>query len=162
MPAEDVLYRVTSAGTGISPNHPGFRKALCEMQAAPLTVFDNASDLADILAIIRTAARKDGTCIAVVDYLQLVEAKADSRELAMSEIARRLKAVAQAENIACATASQLNDNGQLRESRAIGHHANLVLGIGDDGLSCKKFRRGPMGWTIPAELHGPTSRFIAK
>jgi len=160
MPAEDVFYRITSAGTGIHPSHPGFRRALLDHHQSPLTVHDDASDLADILALIRSAARHTQTPLAIVDYLQLVETKADSRELAMSEIARRLKATAQAENIAILTASQLNDNGQLRESRAIGHHSNLVLHITDDGIRCPKFRRGPSGWISPATLDGPTSRFV--
>jgi replicative DNA helicase len=160
MPRRDVFRRLASAGSR-TPAHDraGFRMAQCEAAILPVTVYDSLSTLRDITAAIRVAARRGKAAVAVVDYLQLVEAPGDSRELAMSEVARSLKTLALAEKILVLTASQLNDDGRLRESRAIGHHADAVLAIEDEGIACRKFRRGPAGWTTPARLHGSTSRF---
>ncbi len=69
----------------------------------------------------------------VVDYIQLVESasvgKAANRETHVSEVARRLKLLTKELQVAVIAMSQLNDDGQLRESRAIGHHADLVFCI---------------------------------
>lgn len=161
MPRRDVFNRLAAAASGTSPNHHQFRKAQCHAATLPVTIHDNVSTLSEICAAIRTASRRDRARLAVVDYLQLVESPGESRELAMSEAARRLKTLALAEQIVVLTASQLNDDGRLRESRAIGHHADAVLAIEDDGISFRKFRRGAANHKIPARLHGPTSRFLA-
>jgi replicative DNA helicase len=62
----------------------------------------------------------------VVDYIQLVESasvgKGANRETHVSEVARRLKLLTKELQVAVIAMSQLNDEGQLRESRAIGHH----------------------------------------
>lgn len=69
--------------------------------------------------------------IAVVDYLQLMEdtsaRKSDTRETILASISRRQKRLAKRSGKCIITASQLNDYGKLRESRAIGQDADKVL-----------------------------------
>jgi replicative DNA helicase len=69
--------------------------------------------------------------IAVVDYLQLLEddgtKRNASREQIISDISRRLKKLAVRSKTCILTASQLNDSGKLRESRAIGQDADKVF-----------------------------------
>jgi replicative DNA helicase len=161
MPRRDVFNRLAAAASGISPNHHQFREAQCHASMLPVTIHDNVSSLSDICAAIRTSSRQGRAKVAIVDYLQLVESPGDSRELAMSEAARRLKTLALGEQVVVLTASQLNDDGRLRESRAIGHHADVVLAIDDDGICVRKFRRGAANHTVSSRLHGPTSRFLA-
>jgi replicative DNA helicase len=66
-------------------------------------------------------------------------------------------------NCCVLTASQLNDDGRLRESRAIGQHADNVLTIVADedkpGFSIDKVRNGQARVFVPAQLHGKVSRF---
>lgn len=158
MPRRDVFNRIAAALGDHRPGSGGFNRAQCRASALPVTIHDDIAALADIAAAIRTTARTGKAALAVVDYLQLVEAPGDTRELAMSETARRLKTLALREKIAVLTASQLNDDGRLRESRSIGHHADIVLGI-LGGIEVRKFRRGAANATIPATLDGAASRF---
>ena len=189
MPREDIMLRFASAYSGQAnpqrrANEPtfedyskwekadkAFRTALCEAQSLPLTIHDDVTDLAGIGAAVRSAVRHQKASIAIVDYLQLVECVGDTREQAVSEVARKLKVLAAQEHIAILTASQLNESGQLRESRAIGHHANAVVHIAEAGatntngvrpcvIKLAKFRRGPLQSITGVGLHGATSRFV--
>lgn len=86
---------------------------------------DNAG-AEDILADIEAGDDR----VVMVDYLQLLDvtqAKNESRELAISRVAKDLKRLAKRKGITILTGSQLNDDGKLRESRAIGQHADKVL-----------------------------------
>jgi replicative DNA helicase len=84
----------------------------------------------------------------------------------VSEIVRRLKQLALQLDIAVATASQLNDEGKLRESRAIGMHSDHVWIIkrGEDGdlLSMDKVRDGERGVCVPLVMQGALSRFTER
>ncbi len=130
---------------------------------------DNAT-ASDILADIEHG----GYDVAVVDYLQLMEdegRKGATREEIISRISRRMKAVARRTGTHILTASQLNDSGKLRESRAIGQDADAVFIIGkvEDGsgghddsqrsLWCEKNRGGKRHWTIPLAFSGATFTF---
>ena len=68
--------------------------------------------------------------VVMLDYLQLLdidEKKGENREQAISRITKDLKGLAKRKGITVLTASQLNDDGRLRESRAIGQHADKVI-----------------------------------
>ena len=111
--------------------------------------------------------------VVMVDYLQLLDvttAKGESREQAVSNVARRLKNLAKRKAVTILTGSQLNDDGQLRESRAIGQHADKVIyvskveinGESDEGrrsLDIKKNRGGPRGKRIQLRFAGASFRF---
>jgi len=129
---------------------------------------DNAT-ASDILADILNG----GYDVAVVDYLQLLEEegrKGANREEIVSGISRRMKKVAKRTGTHILTASQLNDYGKLRESRAIGQNADSVFiiskvevdGVSDEtqrSLYCDKNRGGARNWTIPLAFSGPTFTF---
>jgi replicative DNA helicase len=115
-----------------------------------------------------------GYDVAVVDYLQLMESegrKGASREELIAGISRKLKSVAKRTGCHILTASQLNDAGRLRESRAIGHDADCVFmvnkwankdGSFDDErrkLNCDKNRGGKRQWEIDLLFNGPTFTF---
>jgi len=130
---------------------------------------DNAS-ASDILADIEHG----GYDVAVVDYLQLMEdegRKGATREEIIARISRRMKNVAKRTGTHILTASQLNDSGKLRESRAIGQDADGVFIISkvelDEGgtddtqrkLWCEKNRGGKRHWTLQLAFSGPTFTF---
>jgi replicative DNA helicase len=119
-----------------------------------------------IAAKCRTFKRTGLDCI-VVDYLQLVAPaapnKRDTREREVAEMSRSLKSLALELDIVVIALSQLNEGGQLRESRAIGQDADIVLGIHqeDEGLSIqvRKHRNGPRR-SVPVMFDGSTMRFF--
>jgi replicative DNA helicase len=87
----------------------------------------------------------------------------ETREQHVSEITRRLKAIALQLNLALATASQLNEEGRLRESRAIGHHSDHVWLIkkseGGAFVNIDKNRDGERDRSFPVLMRGDISRF---
>jgi len=123
----------------------------------------------DILADIEQA----NYSVVMVDYLQLLDitiAKGGTREQAVSDITRKLKNLAKRKHLTIITGSQLNDDGRLRESRAIGQHADKILlvervevdGEPDESrrtLKVDKNRGGERYKRIPLRFAGASFRF---
>lgn len=74
---------------------------------------------------------KSGNCdMVIVDYLQLLRTDSTySREREVAEISSSLVAIARTNNVPVIALSQLNDTGQIRESRAVEHDATGILKI---------------------------------
>ena len=159
MKSTEIFKRLVSASFSTAQDSTNFASSLQQARKLSVSIRDDLSDLADIRGAIFSEAKANAIELVVVDYLQLVAAEAETRELAMSSIARTLKSIALRCKIAVVTASQLNEKGQLRESRAIGHHADAVISINGSSVSLVKFRRGPSGVIIPCTLNGSLSRF---
>jgi replicative DNA helicase len=146
----------------------GMMQGIAEVAKLPITIHDGISDIDSIESICRQAKR-GGIDFVVVDYIQLCSASADSksetREQQVSEVVRRLKLLALNLDICVLTASQLNDKGELRESRGIGHHADYVMMIDHSGhpdteLKISKQRNGERNISAPVTMMGSLSRFI--
>jgi replicative DNA helicase len=128
---------------------------------------DQPIDVRAIAAKCRSFKR-DGLDAIVVDYLQLVTPSSSrrdtNREREVAEISRSLKSLAMELNLVVIALSQLNDAGQLRESRAIGQDADIVLKICQDNdggsIQVGKQRNGPL-CSIPVTFDGSTMRFSA-
>lgn len=177
MPAKAILRRM--AANMIGKRVEGFREmmgdqrhvasgadisnAFARLMNYTLTIHDTISEVAEIDAEAHRLVAMGKADLIIVDYLQIVTMpKADSREQAISELARRLKLTALKTNSVVLTASQLNEEGRLRESRAIGHHADAVINIRHDGspiIVIDKNRRGQRGSTVPVVMRGDISRF---
>ena len=103
-------------------------------------------------------------------YIQLVHLRAlgknETREQHVSEITRRLKELALSCNVALLTASQLNEEGRLRESRAIGHHSDHVWLLRHDSegsiLWVEKNRDGERHKVIPVVMFGDASKIVER
>lgn len=83
----------------------------------------------------RQMQSQHGIRLIVVDYLQLLTCpgrKDQSREQEVSAISRGVKLMAKELNIPVIVLSQLNDDGKLRESRAIGQDADTVWVLNAD------------------------------
>lgn len=120
---------------------------------------------------------RSDAAVVVVDYLQLMEdgsaRKSDTREGVLASISRRQKRLARRTGKVILTASQLNDSGKLRESRAIGQDADKVMMIrkvaSDDSdtgfddekrnLWCEKNRGGKRHWELPLLFLGSIFQF---
>ena len=177
MPAKKVLARFISNLAGFpikrikqDPNAQElhrFNAATSDISRMNIQVESGYSDLDSIESAIREFASQGRADLVVVDYIQLVHLRNmnsnETREQHVSEITRRLKAIALQLNLALATASQLNEEGRLRESRAIGHHSDHVWLIrkGEDGsaVHIAKNRDGERDRAIPVTMRGDISRF---
>lgn len=121
------------------------RNGLLEVSADLLLATEKmvvVDDADQSIAAIRRIARKhveDGVKLIVIDYLQLIEHKADTRERAVAEISRNLKNMAKELNVPVICLAQMNRSvesekrlprlSDLRESGAIEQDANAVLFI---------------------------------
>jgi replicative DNA helicase len=113
------------------------------------------------------ALKPNGLSVLLVDYLQLVTPTASrrdsSREREVAAISRELKSLALELGVVVLALSQVNEEGQLRESRAIGQDADIVLQIrqeaqNDAVIQIRKHRAGPRG-AVPVVFHGDQLRF---
>jgi len=71
-----------------------------------------------------------GAKLAIVDYIQLVDGRTrrdQSREQEVAEVALTLKTLAGQLGLSIVAGSQVNDAGEVRESRAIEQHADALI-----------------------------------
>ena len=141
------------------------QRALEEISQSALTIHDGGGlTLERITGIARAESdRHGGLDLVVIDYLQLVESsrrrRDETREQEVAAVSRGLKALAKSLKCPVLTASQLNDQGKLRESRAIGQDADVVLYLEEDGIRAAKMRNGERGTVFPLFLNGRLQRF---
>jgi replicative DNA helicase len=145
-------------------------------QKLPLRVYrpDGAS-LGNIASAARASARAEGLGLLVVDYVQLVETEQlrnITREQAVAAVSRGLKNLSVQLGCHVIALSQLNDDGMMRESRAIKNDASVVIKVerpdaqdkespraGEVDLVIEKNRFGPTACvTVASQLH--YSRFV--
>ncbi|MEU5902682.1 replicative DNA helicase [Streptomyces venezuelae] len=145
-------------------------------RSLPLRVYrpDGAS-LGDIASAARACVRDGGLDLLAVDYLQLVEVeqgRSVTREQAVASVSRGLKNLSVELDCHVIALSQLNDDGFMRESRAIKNDASTVIKVerpdaderespraGEVDLVVEKNRFGPTARvTVAAQLH--YSRFV--
>ncbi|MGK4909694.1 DnaB-like helicase C-terminal domain-containing protein [Streptomyces albus] len=143
----------------------------------PLRVYrPEGASLADIASAARACARTPGGIgLLIVDYLQLVEVAQPrhmNREQAVAAVSRGLKNLAVQLDCHVIALSQLNDDGRVRESRAIKNDASVMVRIerpdadepespraGEVDLVIEKNRFGPTACvTVASQLH--YSRFV--
>ncbi|MER6434670.1 DnaB-like helicase C-terminal domain-containing protein [Streptomyces sp900105245] len=131
-------------------------------QSLPLRIYrpDGAS-LTDIASAARACARADGLDLLVVDYLQLVEtaqSRTTTREQAVAAVSRGLKNLSVQLDCHVIALSQLNDDGLVRESRAIKNDASVVIKVErPDADDKESARAGEVGLVIEKNRFGPTS-----
>ena len=116
----------------------------------------------EMASIARRMVLKHGCKLIIIDYLQLMQAKAESRVQEVSKISAAIKGVAKELNVPVLVLSQLSrgvdsrDSGiprlaDLRDSGAIEQDADLVLFLSRDvdttitRLDVAKHRSGPTG-----------------
>lgn len=186
MPATQVVGRMLSAMCGFNigvlkyvnredatnEHLNKYTAASAEMARYPLEVMSGFADWESIDGAARELVAKDKADLIVVDYIQIVHLRAlgsnETREQHVSEITKRLKALALQLHVGVATASQVNDDNppKLRESRAIGQHSDHVwmISSGEQGgfLSVVKQRDGETGMAIPVLMQGATAQFVPR
>lgn len=147
-----------------------FHQQATLLSKCPLQIISGVTDMETIDSITREYHAKGMCDLAIADYIQLIHLRNlgsnETREQHVSEITKRLKTMALQLNIGVATASQLNDEGKLRESRAIAHHSDHVWLIceGQSGqfININKNRDGERGGSIPVTMKGDISKFATR
>jgi len=97
-----------------------------------------------------------------IDYLQIIKSSPRSSKTREEEVAQNsagCKQLAKHLNCPVVTATQLNEQNQTRESRAIEQDADALLFICDDGLKIGKMRNGRRDAVLPIRLNGSKQRF---
>lgn len=145
-------------------------RGIMDFKKLSLHIEPSVRDMDGVESTVREFTAKGNCDLVIVDYVQLLHlrelGKNETREQHVSEIVRRLKQIALQLNVGIATASQLNDEGKLRESRAIGMHSDHVWVIKktEDGdmIMMDKVRDGERGICIPILMEGALSRFAER
>lgn len=114
---------------------PRLTVSIGKLSRAPIHI-EKASGrtIGQITAMARRLKQKHDIKILVVDYIQLISAPGDNREQQIAAVGRGLKNIAGELCIPVIGLSQLNDDGKLRESRAIGQDADSVWILSNDGV----------------------------
>lgn len=125
-----------------------------------ITIITDLFDLGGIVARARQLHAKKSLDLIILDYLQLVEfstgRKGETRQEIVAQISRTCKRLAGELHCVVIALSQLNDEGKLRESRAIGQDANAVIAVektdkGGRVLRIVAQRNGVSGEAIPVQ-----------
>jgi replicative DNA helicase len=135
-----------------------------DIRASPLWIDASAGQSIETIQVEAERIRDSHGSISlvVVDYIQLIRGSRNRGESREEEIARASGAMKQlAKHLGCPvlSASQLNEQGQTRESRAIEQDADCLLYIVDDGIKIGKLRSGTRDGVLPLHLNGAMQRF---
>lgn len=179
MGADEVIGRLISCGyripIGSILNPRGIEKrqhhqisaAAQEIATLPLFVCDKGDLGVDAIAgHCQRLHDTHGLDLVIIDYLQLISAsrvKGQNREQEVAGISRACKQLAKRLKCPVLTATQLNENGQARESRAIEQDADAVFYIiGDaenESIQVWKSRNGKRNEEMRTRLDGEFQRF---
>lgn len=142
----------------------GIQRSVSLLADAPFWIDDTANQNTDtILAeAVRLRDANGSMSLVVVDYLQLVRGnrqRGESREEEVARVSGNLKQLAKELNCPVISATQLNESGQSRESRAIEQDADTLLYIVEDGIKVVKLRNGVRNDLLQLYLNGEFQRF---
>lgn len=141
--------------------------------------FDDTNDLTvnQLRAKARRMVQQFGIKLFVIDYMQLLSGakegkKTENRQQEVADISRGIKSMAKELKVAVIALSQLNDDGKLRESRAIGQDADGIFMLekpetkGNEDhdaypvdLWIRKQRNGPRNVKVPLTFLAEFTRF---
>jgi replicative DNA helicase len=113
---------------------PKMTNAVGRISVSPIFIENvNGQTIGQIKARARRMVQQSGIKILVVENIQIIGGVGDNREQKVASVSNGLKSIAMEHNIAVIGLSQLNDDGKLRDSRAIGHDADSAWIIANDG-----------------------------
>lgn len=144
----------------------GIKQTMERIARSGLYILDQGGlTIENIVTHAKQLADRVKLSMVVVDYVQLVDGgrqKGESREQEVSRVSRLLKQLAKTLGCPVVSPSQLNDEGKVRESRAIAHDSDTMLIIrGDNGIDIAKARNAPRGTNLELFLDGSIQRFTS-
>lgn len=155
---------ITQPRTASKRDMEGIQNAAQKLAASALHIDASAGQT---LESIRAESRRirdarGALALVVVDYIQICgvdRVKNEMREREIARISGGLKQLAKELRCPVLTASQLNDQGQTRESRAIEQDSDVLLFISEDGIKVGKNRNGRRNDVLPLYLDGAMQKF---
>lgn len=119
--------------------------ASANVAKAPILFRDDVFDLTELIATVRQMKSAYPDLYAVfVDYAQLISGERndrDAREREVATISRTLRKLSMQLGLCLVVLSQVNDDGKLRESRALGMDATKIIFIEfDDNPNVRKLK----------------------
>jgi replicative DNA helicase len=168
----DIPYELIRSGKVFEHPDHSFKAspAISLLKDAPLFIDDRpALSIPQVRASARRIHKQSPLSLIVVDYLQLMRAKAESRVMEVTQISQGLKALAKELGVPVLALSQLSRavetraekrpvNSDLRDSGAIEQDADVIMFIYRDEvyneqskyagiaeIRCTKQRNGPIG-----------------
>jgi replicative DNA helicase len=148
------------------------------IERLPFVISDNPDLSAEgARTMVKMLSARYGTKVVILDYLQLLResgSRTSNREREVAGMSRSLKLAAKETGVCIIALSQVNEHGQLRESRALEQDADAVVYIiaqkGRFYLRITKNRHGPRHGHIadittnevpgiPLHFDGPSFRF---
>ncbi len=144
-----------------------FSDVMQKAKTAPLYIDESGGlYINQIRARALRIKRKHGLSLLIIDYLQLVRAKAESRFQEVSEVSRSLKALAKELKVPIIALSQLNRDiesrpggkprlSDLRESGQIEQDADIVTFLYRENI---KTDIDVVTWAIEKQRNGPTGQ----
>ena len=189
MPAEQVATRILAANSGVEiqklrtgqlndEDWSKVNEATQRLKQMNFFIDDTPRiKVSEMYAKARKLAQDEGLYMIVVDYIQLIQAtgKSDSRQQEVSEISRRLKAMARELNVPLIALSQLSRSvearqdkrpmlSDLRESGALEQDADLVLFLYRDAYYNRdendNSNREDVELLIAKHRNGPTGKVL--
>ena len=189
MPAEQVATRILAANSGVEfqklrtgqlndEDWSKVNEATQRLKQMNFFIDDTPGiKVSEMYAKARKLAQDEGLYMIVVDYIQLIQAtgKSDSRQQEVSEISRRLKAMARELNVPLIALSQLSRSvearqdkrpmlSDLRESGALEQDADLVLFLYRDAYYNRDenddSNREDVELLIAKHRNGPTGKVL--
>lgn len=135
--------------------------ASVKLMKSKLHLVEDAASVSQVVAEARRLKQAHGIRLVVVDYLQLVTGGAgrgdSNREQEVAGVAMALKRLAKELSVPVVAPSQMNDGGQLRESRAIGQHGDLIMKMKPTGKEGEDYADGePVDVFIEKNRNGPS------
>ena len=142
------------------------KNGIVKLSTAKLWIDASANQTVDSIMAEAEAIRDTNGNIklVVVDYIQLIRGTRSKNETREEEIARvsgGLKQLAKHLNCPVLSATQLNEQNQTRESRAIEQDADALLYIVDEGIKIGKLRNGKRDGVLPLLLDGALQTFTS-
>lgn len=176
MTSDEVVARLISCRGGIDLgailNSGGASKEVLQkvklqsmgMRDSKLLISDEPNMSIDfICAQAEMEAELGDVGLVVVDYIQLLDGgrkSGDTQEMELATYSRRLKQLAKKLSCPVISPAQINDDGRLRGSRAIGMDADVLLKITDHGIAVDKYRNGARNQVLPLGLLGQYQKFV--
>lgn len=149
--------RVNLAMVGRVPSElesQNIHRGACALANADVEIDCSSFDLPAISTVLRKFHAKKPLDLVVLDYIQLVEhttgRKGETRQEIVAQISRTCKRLAGEMNCVLIGLSQLNEDGKLRESRAIGQDANAIIAVESTDEGTKTIR-------VVAQRSGPSN-----
>lgn len=144
--------------------------ASTKLMELPIWIRDDAYDLSKICAIIRQARRKQPNLgLIIVDYAQLIRGRTtnkSTREQEVSSVSRTLRLLAMETNLPICVLSQLNKDGESRESKALEQDATAgwMIQFDEDDPKVRSLyipwqRNGDSGTLVNVCFLGELARF---